>query len=406
MPWIEESVRITHGKEPVEYALLLFGVSLLTIYLAIGVILAPIFGLYLLYQIIHQNCHWIQVTSSKIHIHYLIFTVTIPKDEFLRASLSDVADVGSKDLSVLTLHTVSGDYRFGLVDNPKYAEEILWKFKNGLVFSEPEQRHRESHYSQQSSSSPGTSPHQKAPDKTSQSYQKAPDKASPPPQNQPTAAEKTQENQSAPAEKEQRREVVSESERLGIKLEKSVFFSLAASDDIPGHHKELRDVYIPKDDGGYAQIDVLMIHENGIYVFECKNYKGWIFGSENNQYWYQTLNAGYGQSRKEQFYNPIRQNKSHINALSKYLGTQKEYFDSGIVFGREAVLKAVPEDSSHCFIAKYQRFEGKLIHRIRTSPVYISHSEVDRIYSVLYPCANVPESVKEKHKQNIKARYG
>ena len=67
----------------------------------------------------------------------------------------------------------------------------------------------------------------------------------------------------------------------------------------------LFNVYIPRGNGETTEIDVLMICSKGIFVFESKNYNGWIFGSESQKYWYQTFPAGRGRSHKEHFYNPI-----------------------------------------------------------------------------------------------------
>lgn len=39
----------------------------------------------------------------------------------------------------------------------------------------------------------------------------------------------------------------------------------------------LRNIYVPYN-GKTSEIDVLMIREKGIFVFESKNYSGWIFG--------------------------------------------------------------------------------------------------------------------------------
>lgn len=369
---------IKPGARPLGYAFLFFVVSFFTIPFLIGFILFPFFGLYFLYNIIHCVNHWIQVTPSKIDIHYAVCTVTIPRSEFVRASLRET---GFRNLSVLTLQTVSGKYHFGLVDNPKYAEDIFFEFKNKTFYYDYEAERYTDTQPADSASQKQTAP--------SQSTASHKDSAS-------SVTHNPQKSHTVP---------LTESERKGRELETSVFLSLASSDDIPGDHRELWDLYIPKPDGGYAQIDVLMIHETGIYVIECKNYTGWIFGSENNLYWYQTLYSGKSGVHKESFYNPILQNKSHINAVSDYLNFQKEYINSCIVFGREAVLKAVPEDDQYCFIEKYQRFEGKLMNRICSSPRRLSVNEITRIYSVLLPCTNVPEEVKKKHKQNIREKY-
>ena len=51
----------------------------------------------------------------------------------------------------------------------------------------------------------------------------------------------------------------------------------------------LKNIYIPKEDGGTSEIDLLFITPKGIFVIESKNYSGWIFGDEYSQYWTQSL---------------------------------------------------------------------------------------------------------------------
>ena len=78
--------------------------------------------------------------------------------------------------------------------------------------------------------------------------------------------------------------------------------------------KFLFNCYLYKDNGQTTEIDVIMIHSSGIFVFESKNYSGWIFGNEKASTWTQTLAVGRGKpAEKEHFYNPIRQNELHIS---------------------------------------------------------------------------------------------
>ena len=49
---------------------------------------------------------------------------------------------------------------------------------------------------------------------------------------------------------------------------------------IDGYKKFLFNCFIPKDDNKTTEIDLIMIHNTGLYIFESKNYSGWIFGSE------------------------------------------------------------------------------------------------------------------------------
>ena len=57
-------------------------------------------------------------------------------------------------------------------------------------------------------------------------------------------------------------------------------------------HKLLTNVYLPKEDGTTTEIDLIMVSATGIYVFESKNYSGWIFGDEKSKFWTQSLKGG------------------------------------------------------------------------------------------------------------------
>jgi hypothetical protein len=86
-----------------------------------------------------------------------------------------------------------------------------------------------------------------------------------------------------------------------------------------------------------TQIDHVVISKSGIFVIETKNFKGWIHGHENSDYWKQTIF-----SRGFRFKNPIKQNKAHQYALRKVLSEfpQIKYFPI-VVFSQKAVLKNV-----------------------------------------------------------------
>jgi len=58
---------------------------------------------------------------------------------------------------------------------------------------------------------------------------------------------------------------------------------------------------------GTMQIDHVFLSPYGIFVLETKNMSGWIFGSEKQAHWAQTL---YKHTFK--FQNPLRQNYKHL----------------------------------------------------------------------------------------------
>lgn len=69
------------------------------------------------------------------------------------------------------------------------------------------------------------------------------------------------------------------------------------SNGIEGERVVLTNLYLPMK-GKTTEIDLLMLHEKGIFVIESKYYSGWIFGSEDQLKWTQCFRNG----RKEHFY--------------------------------------------------------------------------------------------------------
>ena len=66
--------------------------------------------------------------------------------------------------------------------------------------------------------------------------------------------------------------------------------------------------------GGTTQIDHILVTKFGVFVIETKNYKGWIFASEDGKKWTQVLYR-----LKFPFQNPLIQNKRHVQAVRDLL---------------------------------------------------------------------------------------
>lgn len=92
-------------------------------------------------------------------------------------------------------------------------------------------------------------------------------------------------------------------------------------------HRQINNLMIIDNNGNTHQIDHIEIRTNGIFCIETKNYSGLIFGSENQEKWTQCLQKG----KKNYFYNPIKQNKTHIFHLKNIL-ENKYNINSLIVF--------------------------------------------------------------------------
>lgn len=129
----------------------------------------------------------------------------------------------------------------------------------------------------------------------------------------------------------------------------------------------IADCYLPKPDRPHTthltsvadltQIDCLAIDERGIFVFESKDYVGWIYAHGNRTYWTQV--SAYGQN-KHQFYNPIRQNATHITALRTIVPDIPIH--SVIVFGREATLKVLADIPADCLVTTQASLRSQLLN--------------------------------------------
>ena len=163
--------------------------------------------------------------------------------------------------------------------------------------------------------------------------------------------------------------------------------------------KFLFNCYLPKGNNQTTEIDVLMIHSSGVFVFESKNYSGWIFGAEYQKNWTQTLPNG-RKARKEHFLNPIMQNKLHIKWLQNQIGEDVP-IHSVIVFSERCTLKKVDITSSNIYVVKRNRVRHAVADIIGRKGTCIEQSTVTNIYDKLYGFSQVSDDVKKKHIQEI-----
>lgn len=167
----------------------------------------------------------------------------------------------------------------------------------------------------------------------------------------------------------------------------------------------LRNIYVPIQNHQTSEIDLIFISQKGLFVIESKYYSGYIFGNEHSQQWTTTLFAGkgaFGRTKVErhQFYNPIKQNQSHIRALTQYLGTSVQYF-SIIVFSERCELKNVTVSSPDIHVCQQGSLHRIISHIWDTHPDILSAEEIESIHSKLLPLTNQDASVKNQHIQNI-----
>lgn len=174
---------------------------------------------------------------------------------------------------------------------------------------------------------------------------------------------------------------------------------------LDGYKKFLYNVYLNKTDkeNETTEIDVIMLHTSGIYVLESKNYSGWIYGREQDKNWKQTLEN----KQKNSFYNPIKQNKTHIKYLLQTLeelGDFNNYIKSIIVFSERCTLKKIEITSENVRVIKRDDILPCCRKLAKESTDQLTQEQIDSIYSLLTAHCNVSDEVKQQHIEDIKKR--
>ena len=166
-----------------------------------------------------------------------------------------------------------------------------------------------------------------------------------------------------------------------------------------GYNKIITNLYIPKDDSTITEIDLIMINATGIYVFESKNYSGWIFGNQNHKYWTQSLNKNH----KYKFYNPIWQNNGHVKALQRVLGFEdKDLFKSYIVFSERCELKNISVNSSKIKVLKRSSLLEAINIDIANSPITFSNIQIGQLHLKLQEFTYTDDKMKQIHASKIR----
>jgi restriction system protein len=140
--------------------------------------------------------------------------------------------------------------------------------------------------------------------------------------------------------------------------EKKTTFSMWLSLDKKTYHR-YHDVIIPGSNGT-TQIDHILVSRFGVFIVETKNKKGWIFGSEDQAKWTQSI---YG--KKYSFQNPLRQTFRQKKLLSTFLDLDEELIHPVVFFVGDCQFKTDLPDN--ILNARLGRFVKRFRKQVFTS---------------------------------------
>ena len=156
--------------------------------------------------------------------------------------------------------------------------------------------------------------------------------------------------------------------------------------------KIIRNVYLPKENGETSEVDVVFVTTKGIFLIESKNYSGWIFGNENNKNWTATLKGGI----KNQFYNPIWQNKTHVRWMENVVGESVPLY-SIIAFSERCELKDITVTSNEVAVIKRNELASTILEVWNNKPDCVHGGTIELICEKLEKMANADEETKAAH---------
>ncbi len=180
----------------------------------------------------------------------------------------------------------------------------------------------------------------------------------------------------------------------GSSGERILYNSLIKQYDVP-EKQILRNVYIPTKNGATSEIDLIVVSKKGLFVFECKNYGGRVYGDARYKNWLQYIG-----SKKESFYNPLLQNKTHVRNLEKLLACKN--INVPIIplvsVTRRGNWKIRNLGNNDYILGVNCRF-GTIYHAMPDSKQMSEHFK--SVLNILTKYSRPDASIREKHIDNI-----
>ena len=157
--------------------------------------------------------------------------------------------------------------------------------------------------------------------------------------------------------------------------------------DVKGNCKILMNLEVPTNNGKTTEIDLLMIHETGIYVFEIKHYKGDIYGKDTDETWTQYFRT----VKNSVFKNPILQNAYHINTLTNLFPNIPLF--SVITFTSELCNLHITNLNDNIILCYLDNLYGNLNDKFNHSSLNLSMGQIDEIFNKLSRFSKMQEVI-------------
>jgi len=154
----------------------------------------------------------------------------------------------------------------------------------------------------------------------------------------------------------------------------------------------MTNLYLDGKNTTETEIDVLVVSTKGVYVFEMKNYGGYIFGSEQDKHWKQVMNR----FSKHNFYNPLRQNYAHTKAVESFLQIDIEHITPMVVFSNRSKLSKINVSKKH-FVAHLNQAIKVVKEKEKYGKSIFTKEDLTQMINKLTLRQNQSDEVKSLH---------
>lgn len=139
---------------------------------------------------------------------------------------------------------------------------------------------------------------------------------------------------------------------------------------------------IPKDEGESLEVDLLMISERGIFVFDMKRYGGLVQGDEHNIYWIHHIHNFIWRKQEFTFVNPILKMKSQSKWILRTLEKPVPIYHL-IIFPKNTTFTDIELSITNVKIISLDRTSSSVQALVHHQELVLTEEEVQLLYESL-----------------------
>lgn len=139
---------------------------------------------------------------------------------------------------------------------------------------------------------------------------------------------------------------------------------------------------IPKDEGESMEVDLLMISESGIFVFDMKRYGGLVQGDEHNIYWIHQIHNFIWRKQEFTFVNPVLKMKSQNKWILKTLVKSVPIYHM-IIFPKHTTFADIELSISNVKIISLDQTASSVQALVHQQKQLLTEDEVQLLYESL-----------------------